>query len=126
MSLLWGLDMVTLRARPAFREVLRLVSVIGRLQNDLHGRDKDMSAGETDNAAILLLQRYPAMPVVEFLYHELAGHSRMLHRVMAEERFLAPWGPLIEAMAALRGQYYQTSTGRYHSDAAGGGKRAPA
>ncbi|RWB27061.1 hypothetical protein [Mesorhizobium sp.] len=124
LSLLWGLDMATLRARPAFRQVLRLISVIGRLQNDLHGRDKDRSAG--DNAAILLLQRYPAMPVVEFLNDELAGHTRMLHRVMAEECFPAPWGPLIEAMAAIRAQYYQTSTSRYRSDAAGGGQRASA
>ncbi|UVO40721.1 hypothetical protein KUL72_29230 [Bradyrhizobium arachidis] len=44
----------------------------------------------------------------------------MLHRVMAEERFPAPWGPLIEAMAAIRAQYYQTSASRYRSDAAGG------
>lgn len=126
LSLLWGLGMATLRARPAFRQVLRLISAIGRLQNDLHGRDKDRSAGEADNAAIVLLQRYPAMPVVEFLNDELAGHTRMLHRVMAEERFPAPWGPLIEAMAAIRAQYYQTSTSRYRSDAAGGGQRAPA
>ncbi|MER8530048.1 hypothetical protein [Mesorhizobium sp. M1272] len=126
LSLLWGLDMATLRARPAFRQVLRLISAIGRLQNDLHGRDKDRSAGEADNAAILLLQRYPAMPVEEFLNDELAGHTRMLHRMMAEERFPAPWGPLIEAMAAIRAQYYQTSTSRYRSDAAGGGQRAPA
>ncbi|BBD36430.1 hypothetical protein Amn_13100 [Aminobacter sp. Y103A] len=126
LSLLWGLDMATLRARPAFRQVLRLISAIGRLQNDLHGRDKDRSAGEDDNAAILLRQRYPAMPVVEFLNDELAGHTRMLHRVMAEERFPAPWGALIEAMAAIRAQYYQTSTSRYPSDAAGGGQRAPA
>ncbi|AGB73386.1 MULTISPECIES: terpene synthase family protein [Rhizobium] len=119
MSLLWGLDMATLRARPAFRQVLRLISAIGRLQNDLHGREKDRSGGEADNAAILLSQRYPAMPVVEFLNDELAGHTRMLHRVMAEECFPAPWGPLIEAMAALRAQYYQTSTSRYRNDAAG-------
>lgn len=111
--------MATLRARPAFREVLRLICAIGRLHNDLHGRDKDRSAGEADNASILLLQRYPAMPAVEFLNDELAGHTRMLHRVMAEERFPAPWGPLIEAMAAIRAQYYQTSSSRYRSDAAG-------
>ncbi|MCC8982637.1 terpene synthase family protein [Bradyrhizobium acaciae] len=126
LSLLWGLDMVTLRARPAFREVLRLISAIGRLQNDLHGRNKDRSAGEAGNAAILLLQRYPAMPVIEFLNDELTGHTRMLHRVMAEERFPAPWGTLIEAMAAIRAQYYQTSTSRYRSDAVGAGQRAPA
>ncbi|ODR93353.1 terpene synthase family protein [Sinorhizobium alkalisoli] len=126
LSLLWGLDMATLRARPAFRQVLQLISAIGRLQNDLHGRDKDRSAGEADNAAILLLQRYPAMPVVEFLNEELAGHARMLHRVMAEERFPAPWGPLIEAMAAMSAQYYEASTSRYCNDAAGGGQRAPA
>ncbi|MEI9413443.1 terpene synthase family protein [Mesorhizobium sp. Cs1321R2N1] len=126
LSLLWGLDMAILRARPAFRQVLRLISAIGRLQNDLHGRDKDRSVGEAHNAAILLLQCYPAMPVVEFLNDELAGHTRMLHRVLAEERFPAPWGPLIEAMAAIRAQYYQTSTSRYRSDAAGGGQRAPA
>ncbi|PWE77306.1 hypothetical protein XF30_11610 [Bradyrhizobium sp. SUTN9-2] len=121
LSLLWGLDMATLRARPAFRQVLRLISAIGRLQNDLHGRDMDSSAGEADNAAILLLQRYPTMPVVEFLNDELAGHTRMLERVIAKERFPAPWAPLIEAMAAIRAQYYQTSTSRYRSDAAGGG-----
>ncbi|MHC2687558.1 hypothetical protein ACVME9_000049 [Bradyrhizobium liaoningense] len=86
--------MATLRARPAFRQVLRLISAIGRLQNDLHGCGKDRSAGEADNAVILLLQRYPAMPVVEFLNDELAGHTRMLHRVMAEERFPAPWGTI--------------------------------
>lgn len=126
LSLLWGLDMATLRAHPAFRQVLRLISAIGRLQNDLHGREKDKSAGEGANAAILLLQRYPAMPVVEFLNDELAGHTRMLHRVMAQEPFPPPWGPLIEAMAAIRAQYYQTSTSRYRSDAAGGGERAPA
>ncbi|NNG72010.1 hypothetical protein HLI18_19210 [Rhizobium laguerreae] len=120
LSLLWGLDMVTLRARPAFRQVLRLISAIGRLQNDLHGRDKDRSAGEPDNAAILLLQQYPTMPVVEFLNDEVAGHTRMLHRVMGEERFPAPWEPLIEAMAAIGAQYYQTSTSRYRSDAAAG------
>ncbi|OSI78865.1 hypothetical protein BSZ21_02065 [Bradyrhizobium canariense] len=125
LSLLWGLDMATLRARPAFRQVLRLISAIGRLQNDLHGCDKDSSAGEADNAAILLLQRYPAMPVVEFLKDELAGHTRMLHHLMAEECFPAPWGALIEAMAAIRAQYYQTSTSRYRSDAAGAGQRAP-
>ncbi len=123
LSLLWGLDMASLRAHPGFRQVLRLISLIGRLQNDLHGRDKDRSADEADNAAILLLQRYPAMPAVEFLEYELAGHTRMLHRAMAEERFPAPWGPLIEAMAAIRAQYYQTSTSRYRSDAAGGGVR---
>ncbi|ARO32763.1 terpenoid/isoprenoid biosynthesis protein (plasmid) [Rhizobium sp. NXC14] len=116
LSLLWGLDMATLRARPAFRQVLRLISTIGRLQNDLHGRDKDISAGDGDNAAILLRQRYPAMPVEEFLNDELAGHARMLHRVMAEERFPAPWGSLIEAMSAMPAQYYQTSTSRYRSD----------
>ncbi|WP_029006250.1 terpene synthase family protein [Azorhizobium doebereinerae] len=120
LSLLWGLDIVALRARPAFRQVLRLISVIGRLQNDLHGRDKDQSAGEADNAAILLLQRYPAMPVVEFLDDELAGHARMLQRVMEEECFPAPWGPLIEAMVTIRAQYYQTSIARYRSDIAGG------
>ncbi|PPQ19457.1 hypothetical protein CV770_10705 [Bradyrhizobium sp. AC87j1] len=125
LSLLWGLNMATLRARPAFRQVLRLISAIGRLQNDLHGRDKDGWAGEADNAAILLLQRYPAMPVVEFLNDELAGYTRMLHRVMAEERFPDPWGPLIEAMAAIRAQYYQTSASRYRSDPAGGGQHAP-
>ncbi|UWU86161.1 hypothetical protein N2605_06835 [Bradyrhizobium yuanmingense] len=119
LSLLWGLDMATLRARPAFCQVLRLISAIGRLQNDLHGRDKDRSASEADNAAILLLQRYPAMPVVEFLNDELAGHTRALHRVMAEERFPAPWGPLIDAMAAIPAQYYQTSATRYRSDSAG-------
>ncbi|MDI3567479.1 hypothetical protein [Bradyrhizobium sp. Arg816] len=43
----------------------------------------------------------------------------MLHRVMAEEHFPAPWGRLIEAMAAIRAQYCQTSTRRYRSDAAG-------
>ena len=48
LSLLWGLDMATLRARPAFHQVLRLICAIGRLQNDLHGRDKDRSAGEAD------------------------------------------------------------------------------
>ncbi|PCK77789.1 terpene synthase family protein [Rhizobium sophoriradicis] len=116
LSLLWGLEMATLRARPAFRKVLRLISTIGRLQNDLHGHDKDISAGDGDNAAILLQQRYPAMPVEEFLNDELAGHARMLHRVMAEERFPAPWGPLIEAMSAIPAQYYQTSTSRYRSD----------
>ncbi|MTV11734.1 MULTISPECIES: hypothetical protein [Bradyrhizobium] len=121
LSLLWGLDMATLRARPAFRQVLWLISAIGRLQNDLHGRDKDRSVGEAYNAAILLLQRYPAMPVVEFLNDELAGLTRMLDRVMAKERFPSPWGALIEAMAAIRAQYYQTSTSRYRSDAAGGG-----
>ncbi|WFU54683.1 hypothetical protein QA639_34645 [Bradyrhizobium pachyrhizi] len=113
LSLLWGLDMAILRTRPAFRQVMRLISAIGRLQNDLFGRDKDRLAGEVDNAAILLLQRYPGMPVVEFLNDELAGYTRMLHRVMAEERFPAPWGPLIEAMTAIRVQYYQTSTSRY-------------
>ncbi|MBH5370595.1 hypothetical protein HZZ16_21065 [Bradyrhizobium sp. CNPSo 4016] len=118
LSLLWGLDMATLRARPAFRQVLRLISAIGRLQNDLHGRDKDETAGEADNAAILLLQRYPAMPVVEFLNDELAGHTRMLHRVMAEEGFPAPWGSLIEAMEGIRAQYYQTSNSRYRRNAA--------
>jgi len=46
--------------------------------------------------------------------------------VMAEERFPAPWGPLIEAMAAIRAQYYRTSTSRYRSDAAGGDQLAPA
>ncbi|MGX5829263.1 terpene synthase family protein [Mesorhizobium sp. 43Arga] len=116
LSLLWGLDMATLRARPAFRQVLRLISAIGRLQNDLHGRDRDRSSGEADNAAILLLQRYPAMPAVEFLNDELAGNTRMLHRVMADERFPAPWGPLIEAMAGIRTQYYQTSTTRYRGE----------
>ncbi|UVO38027.1 hypothetical protein KUL72_06490 [Bradyrhizobium arachidis] len=121
LSLLWGLDMATLRRRPAFRQVLRLVSAIGRLQNDLHGCDMDRSAGEADNAATLLLQRYPAMPVVEFLNDELAGRTRMLDRVIGKERFPEPWGPLIEAMAAIRAQYYQTSTSRYRSDAAGGG-----
>ncbi|MCA6104560.1 terpene synthase family protein [Bradyrhizobium australafricanum] len=126
LSLLWGLDMATLRTRPAFAQVRRLISAIGRLQNDLHGHDKDRSGGEADNAAILLLQRYPAMPVMEFLNDELAGHTRMLHRVMAEERFPAPWGPLIEAMAAIRAQYYQTSTRRYRNDAAGRGQRPPA
>ncbi|UFW71273.1 terpene synthase family protein [Bradyrhizobium sp. WU425] len=125
LSLLWGLDMATLRERPAFRQVLRLISAIGRLQNDLHGRDKDRTAGEADNAAILLLQRYPAMPVMEFLKDELAGHTRMLHRLMAEECFPAPWGALIEAMADICAQYYQTSTSRYRSDAAGAGQRAP-
>ncbi|WP_027164043.1 hypothetical protein [Mesorhizobium sp. WSM1293] len=117
LSLLWGLDMATMRSRPAFRQVLRLISAIGRLQNDLHGRDKDRSAGDADNAAILLLQRYPAMPVLEFLNDELAGHTRMLHRVMAEARLPVPWEPLIEAMAAIRAQYYQTSPNRYSSDA---------
>ncbi|AVA23976.1 hypothetical protein [Rhizobium sp. NXC24] len=119
LSLLWGLDMASLRARPAFRQVLRLISAIGRLQNDLHGRDKDKSGGEADNAAILLSQRYPAMPVVEFLNDELAGHTRMLHRVLAEERFPAPWGALIEAMANLPARYYQTSVNRYRNNAAG-------
>ncbi|PJG55202.1 hypothetical protein CVM73_11625 [Bradyrhizobium forestalis] len=126
LSLLWGLDMATLRARPAFRQVLRLISAIGRLQNDLHGRDVDRSAGEADNAAILLLQCYPAMPAVEFLNDELAGYTRMLHRVMAEERFPAPWGSLIEAMVAICARYYQTSASRYRSDSAGGGQRSPA
>jgi len=41
--------------------------------------------------------------------------------VIAKERFPAPWAPLIEAMAAIRAQYYQTSTSRYRTDAAGGG-----
>ncbi|ANM13801.1 MULTISPECIES: terpene synthase family protein [Rhizobium] len=126
LSLLWGLDMATLRARPAFRQVLRLISTIGRLQNDLHGCAKDRAAGEADNAAILLLQRYPAMPVEDFLNDELVGHARMLHRVMVKERFPAPWGPLIEAMAVIRAKYYQTSISRYGNDAAGGGQRAPA
>jgi hypothetical protein len=45
----------------------------------------------------------------------------MLDRVMAKERFPPPWGALIEAMAAIRAQYYQTSTSRYRGDAAGGG-----
>ena len=43
------------------------------------------------------------------------GYTRMLHR--AEERFPAPWEQLIEAMAAIRAKYYQTSTSRYRSDA---------
>ncbi|MDA9451144.1 MULTISPECIES: terpene synthase family protein [Bradyrhizobium] len=126
LSLLWGLDMATLRARPAFRQVLRLISVIGRLQNDLHGRDKDTLAGEADNAAILLLQRYPAMPAVEFLNDELAGYTRMLYRVTAEECFPAPWGSLIEAMAAMSTRYYQTSATRYRSDPQGRDQRSPA
>ncbi|SFJ93450.1 hypothetical protein [Bradyrhizobium sp. Gha] len=121
LSLLWGLDMATLRARPAFRHVLRLISAIGRLQNDLHGCDKDSSADEADNAVVLLLHRYPGMPVVKFLEDELAGYTRMLHRVMAEERFPAPWQSLIEAMAAICAEYYQTSPSRYRSNSAGAG-----
>jgi len=45
---------------------------------------------------------------------------------MVEERFPAPWGPLIEAMAAIRAKYYETSISRYGNHAAGGGQRAPA
>ncbi len=96
-------------------QVIRLISAIGRLQNELHGRNKDMSAGEPDNAAILLLQRYPAMPVVEFLnggrlyaHAAPADGGRTLSRAMEQ---------LIEAMAAIRAKYYQTSTSRYRSDA---------
>jgi len=126
LSLLWGLDMARCREQPAFRHVLRLISAIGRLQNDLHGCDKDRSAGESDNVALLLQRRYPAMPVAAFLEDESAGYARMLHRVMAEARFPEPWGRLLETMAAIRTQYYQTSTCRYRSDDAEGDSHAPA
>jgi len=68
-------------------QVIRLISAIGRLQNELHGRNRDMSAGEPDNAAILLVERYPAMPVVEFLnggrlYAHAAPGGRTLSRAM--------------------------------------------
>ncbi|XUP35401.1 hypothetical protein WAE31_14050 (plasmid) [Xanthomonas axonopodis pv. vasculorum] len=125
LSLLWGLEMSALRERPAFRQALRLICAIGRLHNDLHGRDKDRAAGETANALILLQQRYPAMPVVDFLHDELAGRIRMLQRILAEERFSAPWAALFEAMAAIGTQYYQTSINRYRSDAVEGGPHAP-
>ncbi|KOR47915.1 hypothetical protein ADT25_04220 [Xanthomonas oryzae] len=125
LSLLWGLEMAALRERPAFRQALRLIGEIGRLHNDLHGRDKDRAAGETANALILLQQRYPAMPVVDFLHDELAGRIRMLQRILAEERFPAPWAALFEAMAAIGTQYYQTSINRYRSDAVEEGPHAP-
>lgn len=115
LSLLWGLDMARLRERPAFREALRLLCVVGRLQNDLHGCDRDRKAGEAGNAALLLQRLHPAMPVIEFLNGELAGHQRLLRQVMAQEPFPAPWGTLFEAMVALRAQYYETSTSRYRS-----------
>ncbi|MCT8273114.1 terpene synthase family protein [Xanthomonas translucens] len=126
LSLLWGLDMARCREQPAFRHALWLISAIGRLQNDLHGRDKDRSAGESDNVALLLQRRYPAMPVAAFLEDELAGHARMLQRVMADARFPEPWGRLFETMAVIRAQYYQTSTGRYRSEDVQGDRHAPA
>ncbi|WP_349810777.1 hypothetical protein ABQ179_011035 [Xanthomonas dyei] len=120
LSLLWGLEMPALRERPAFRQALHLICAIGRLHNDLHGRDKDRAGGETANAVILLQQRYPAMPVVDFLHDELAGRMRMLQRILAEERFPEPWTALFEAMAAIGTQYYQTSISRYRHDAVEG------
>ncbi|AJQ89699.1 terpene synthase family protein [Xanthomonas oryzae] len=125
LSLLWGLEMPALRERPAFRRALRLICAIGRLHNDLHGRGKDQVAGETANAAILLQQRYPTMPAVDFLHDELAGLIRMLQQLLAEERFPTPWPALFEAMAAIGTQYYQTSISRYRSDATEGGQHAP-
>lgn len=118
LSLLWGLDMADLRERPAFREALQLLCVIGRLQNDLHGYDRDRRAGETGNAALLLQRRHPDMPVIEFLDGELAGHLRLLRQVMAQHPFPAPWRTLFEAMVALRAQYYETSNRRYRSGSA--------
>lgn len=122
LSLLWGLEMATWLEKPDFRRALWLISAIGRLQNDLHGRGKDALAGESENAAILLQRRYPGLPAMEFLDDELAGYARMLDRVMRQETFPQPWPQLVEAMSAIRSRYYQTSTSRYlHHEADGAG-----
>ncbi len=113
LSLLWGLDMASWRMRPDFCHALRLISTIGRVQNDLHGWAKDLRVGETDNVAIRLNRCYPDLPVPQFLKDELAGHTRLLYQVMAEGSFPAPWGQLFDVMLTIRTQYYQTSVSRY-------------
>ncbi|MDQ0560961.1 hypothetical protein QO004_002754 [Rhizobium mesoamericanum] len=119
LSLLWGLDMACLRGRPAFRQAIWLISAIGRLQNDLHGCDRDSSMGETDNSVILLLRRYPAMPAAKFLSDELAGLTRMLRRLLVEEHLPPAWDALIDAMTGIRTHFYETSRSRYSSDGTG-------
>ncbi|KTT64548.1 hypothetical protein NS383_14695 [Pseudomonas oryzihabitans] len=125
LSLLWGLEMADLRLDADFCQAVRLLSTIGRIQNDLHGQAKDLRAGEADNVAIMLNRHYPALPVTPFLDAELAGYTRLLQQLMARRRFPQPWQSLIEAMLAIRAQYYQTSVSRYRTEAEGSGTPTP-
>jgi hypothetical protein len=114
-SLLYGLDMPARLRDPAFARLIRDLSIVSRLQNDMFSLERDRREGCQANALLLVERFMKPGDAYRFVEAEVEGYRQMLAQDYVRLGDDDPFVRLSRSMTAALEHWYRYQTGRYQA-----------